>query len=275
MESYLLALDLDGTTCDDTGHLGEETKRALTDARAQGHIICFATGRRDIDMYSFWEESRYADYLLMNNGGKLVQTEDWEILFNDYISPDTVKQLVGHCLEEGYQLHVLSGNHWAVNRWTDGLQNYVDYLGTAPVRYSALEELPWQRVEGFMVTADLVPVCEYIQAAGLPLSCAPSEPGCVDIMAPGVSKRGGLERLISLLGIPRQRLIAAGDYNNDLEMIQYAGIGVAVANALPEVKAAADYVTQRNNNHDAVAEIVEKFLTTKEKTNEQSLFYGD
>ena len=62
------------------------------------------------------------------------------------------------------------------------------------------------------------------------------------------------------MGLPRERIIAAGDYNNDIEMIQNAGIGVAVANALPEVKAAADYVTQRDNDHDAVVEIVEKFL---------------
>lgn len=275
MRSYLLALDLDGTACDSSGHLGEETKQALTEARALGHQICFATGRRDIDMYSFWEESKYADYLLMNNGGKLVRTEDRAVLFNDYITPDTVKQLVTHCLEKGHQLHVFSEDHWAVNRWSDGLQSYVDQLGTAPVRYSTLEELPWQQVEGFMVTADLVPICEYIRAAGLPLSCAPSEPGCVDIMAPGISKRGGLERLIRLLDIPRQRLIAAGDYINDLEMIRYAGIGIAVANALPEVKIAADYVTQRDNDHGAVAEIVEKFLTVKEKTDEQSLFYGN
>lgn len=265
MGPYLLALDLDGTTCDDTGHLGEATKRALTDARARGNLICFATGRRNIDMYSFWDESRYADYLLMNNGGKLVRTEDCAVLFNDCIAPNTVKRLIEYCLEKDYQLHVFSGDYWAVNRWSDGLQSYVDQLGTAPVRYRTLEELPWRQVEGFMVTADLVPICEYIQSAKLPLSCAPSEPGCVDIMAPGISKWGGLERLNRLLNISRQRLIAAGDYNNDLEMIKCAGIGVAVANALPEVKAAADYVTQRDNNHDAVVEIVEKFLTIKEK----------
>lgn len=266
MEPYLLALDLDGTTCNDTGHLGEETKRALADARTRGHLICFATGRRDIDMFSFWEESRYADYLLLNNGGKLLRTEDRAILFNDCIDPDIVKQLIKHCLEKNKQLHVISGNYWATNRWSDGLQSYVDQLGVAPVCYSTLEELPWQQVEGFMATADLASICKYIQAAKLPLSCTPSEPGCVDIMSLGVSKRGGLERLVQMLGISEQRLIAVGDYTNDLEMLQYASIGIAVANALPEVKAAADYVTRRDNNHDAVAEIVAKFLSVEEES---------
>ena len=54
MLPYLLALDLDYTACDRTRHLSQRTRQALTAARAAGHTICFATGRRDIDMYPFW-----------------------------------------------------------------------------------------------------------------------------------------------------------------------------------------------------------------------------
>lgn len=264
MQPHLLSLDLDGTACDHTGHLGDETKHSLTAARAQGHIVCFATGRRDIDMYASWEECRYADYLLLNNGGKLIRTKDSAVLFNHYISSDAAKQLIECCLKKSYQLHVISGRFWAINRWTEGLENYINQLGTAPVQYVALEELPWQQIEGFMATADHSSICEYIQTAGLPLECVPSEPGCVDIMALGVNKRRGLEHLVQLLDISQRHLIAAGDYTNDLEMIRYAGIGVAVANALPEVKAIANYVTKRDNDHNAVAEIVNKFLLQDE-----------
>lgn len=137
MRPYLFAFDLDGTACNHTGHLGEKTRCALTAARAQGHLICFATGRRDIDMYSFWEESRYADYLLLNNGGKLVRTEDRAILFNNYIASDIAKQLIEHCLKNGEQLHVISGNYWASTAGTMGCKamwtNWVPGLcATAP-----------------------------------------------------------------------------------------------------------------------------------------------
>ena len=111
-----------------------------------------------------------------------------------------------------------------------------------------------------MATIDLEPVCRFIDQLRLPMSYTPSEDQCVDIMTLGISKWGGLQRLARLLEIPDERIIAAGDYNNDIEMIQGAGIGVAVGNALDEVKAAADYVTKRDNDHDAIAEIVEKFL---------------
>ena len=257
---YLLALDLDGTTVDRNGKLGFKTKTALLAARERGHLVVFATGRRDIDMFSFWEEIRYADFLLLNNGAKLMTTDTKEVLFNHVIGPEAARHLIEKCLSENWQLHVTSGDYWAVNKWNDGLQSYIDYLGTAPTRYARLEDAPWQNVEGFMVTADRKPVCRYIAEAGLPLACPLSEDACVDIMTQNISKWGGLQELMALLGISPERVIAAGDYMNDLPMIQGAGVGIAVANALPEVKAAADYVTKNDCDHDAVAEIVETFL---------------
>lgn len=256
----LLALDLDGTALNQYGYLGEETKDALLEARARGHKIVFATGRRDIDMYSFWVESRYADYLLLNNGGKLIRARDRAVLFNHVIDPQTAKTLILQCLANHWQLHVTSGEYWGINEWNDGLQTYINFLGTAPVRYQKLEDTPWEKVEGFMATVDREQICGFIDMKGLPLAYTPSEEGCSDIMARNISKWNGLQRLMELLNIPKEQVIAAGDYINDLPMIRGAGIGVAVANALPEVKAAADYVTQRSCDQDAVAEIVDRFL---------------
>ena len=260
MLHYLLALDLDGTACNRSGRLGERTKAALSAARAAGHTVCFATGRRDIDMFSFWEESRFADYLLLNNGGKLMDPASGQVFFNRRVDPDAARTLISRCLSRNWQLHVLSGSYWGINRWNDSLRDYVAQLGAAPVRYSALEETPYETVEGFTATVDREAVCRYIDEAGLPLSHTPSEDRCVDIMARGISKWDGLQRLAALLRIPHRQIIAAGDYNNDLEMIRGAGIGVAVRNALPEVKAAADYVTEHDNDHDAAADIVARFL---------------
>ena len=257
---YLLALDLDGTTVNRQGRLGEKTKTALMAARQQGHLVVFATGRRDIDMFSFWEESRFADFLLLNNGAKLMRTDTGEVLFNHVIDPETSKTLIETCLRENWQLHVTSGDYWAINKWNDGLQSYIDYLGTAPIRYASLAETPWQQVEGFMATADLKPICRYIDEAKLPLAYTLSEDSCVDIMTENISKWGGIREMMALLHIAPEQVIAAGDYHNDLPMIRGAGIGVAVANALPEVKAEADYVTENDCDHDAVAEIVEKFI---------------
>lgn len=257
---WLLALDLDGTACDRRGRLGARTKSALRAARQRGHLVCFATGRRDADMAGFWEDAKCADYLLLNNGGKLVRTEDDSVLFNQLIDTESAKKLISYCLANDFQLHVCSGPYWGVNRWNDSLQEYVDRLGQGPVCYRSLEETPFDRVEGFMATVDLEPVCAFIDREGLPLSHTPSEPTCVDIMALGIGKWPGLRRLAGQIGLPSDHIIAVGDYDNDLEMIQKAGIGVAVRNALPHVRAAADYVTPHDNDHDAAADVVERFL---------------
>lgn len=256
----LLALDLDGTTVNRQGQLGERTKNALQAARSRGHIVCFATGRRDIDMYAFWDLLEYADYLLLNNGAKLIRARDRQVLFNHCVAPEAARELIEICLKQNWQLHVVSGSYWAINKWNDSLQSYIDFLGTRPTAYHHLDQTPWEHTEGFMATVDREPVCQYIDRRGLPLAYTPSEDGCTDIMTEGISKWGGLQELMALLDIPASQVIAAGDYTNDLPMIRGAGIGIAVANALEEVKLEADYVTKNDCGHDAAAEIVERFL---------------
>lgn len=251
---------MDGTACDATGHLSENTKEALNELHSRGHLICFITGRRDMDMAPFWEDAQYADYLLMNNGGKLMLPKSREILFQSYVPKETAERLIFFCLKENLQLHVLGNNSWYVNKWSQGLQDYTDYLGVRPKLYSDLSQLDTAHIEGFYVTDDAVAVCEFMRAQNLPLSYALSEDNCVDIMPRQVNKRSGLAQLGEMLNIPKEDMVAAGDYENDIPMLRYAGVGVAVANALPSVKAAADYVTVRRHDEDAVLEIIEKFF---------------
>ena len=76
----------------------------------------------------------------------------------------------------------------------------------------------------------------------------------------GVSNGSALEAFCAKMGISIAKSVSAGDENNDISMIKSAGIGCAVANARPEVKAAANYVTERDNNQAAIAEIIKKFM---------------
>ena len=135
MKPCLLALDLDGTACNDQSRLGEKTKQALLAARSRGHVVVFASGRRDIDMVSMGDSHRCADYLVLNNGGKLIRTSDGAVLFNELIDAGAACSLITHCLEHNYLLHVVSGMYWAVNRWDEGLQKYVDPAAREPSLY--------------------------------------------------------------------------------------------------------------------------------------------
>ena len=90
---------------------------------------------------------------------------------------------------------------------------------------------------------------EVYRSAGFFLECVP----------PGVDKAKSLERLLAMVNIDKDDVIAVGDGFNDLSMIEYAGLGIAMDNAPGEVKSRANFVTS-SNDEDGVAKVIEKFI---------------
>ena len=88
---------------------------------------------------------------------------------------------------------------------------------------------------------------------------------CIDVLNGGISKAKGLSILSDNLGVKREEIITVGDNINDMEMIEYAGLGVAMGNAPDQVKDKADYVTASNND-DGLAKFLEKLLSVQIKT---------
>ena len=87
-----------------------------------------------------------------------------------------------------------------------------------------------------------------------------SSPFFIEAVPLGVAKDHSLAALLDRMGLTRENLMACGDGMNDRSMIRYAGVGVAMANTEAPVKAEADYITTADNNHDGVAEAVERFI---------------
>lgn len=256
----LLCLDMDGTLLDDTGALGAATAEVLGRIRDRGHVVSFVTGRGEIDMFRCRHLYRCADYLLMGNGGKLLEGATGRFLFRRTVPREPARKLIAYCLERELHLYVMMGPRYAVNKVTPGVVQYAEEIGVWPRRFSSVEEIDLDAVESFMVSGDQAAVTRLVAEEGLPLSCVPSEPGCCDILPGGSGKWQGVRRLAGLLGIPVSGILAAGNYDNDIEMIRRAGVGVAVANAPAHVRAAADYVTARTNNEDALVEIASVLL---------------
>ena len=87
-----------------------------------------------------------------------------------------------------------------------------------------------------------------------------SNPTYLEVVPKGMNKGEAVKMLCRMLNVPIENAVSVGDAANDLSMIQMAGTSVAMANGTDEVKAVADYITQRDNNHDGIAEVVEKFF---------------
>ena len=92
------------------------------------------------------------------------------------------------------------------------------------------------------------------------LSIYRSEPFFIEIMPKNVDKATSLDRMLNSVGLTRDNAICCGDGFNDMSMIAYAGVGVAMANAKDEVKAVADVVTERTNDEDGLLEVVDKYF---------------
>ena len=243
--------------------LTQRSKDALAAARKAGHVVAYVTGRRDVDMYNIRQDIPCADYMVLNNGGKVVRTSDGAVLHNVLISPKSCRRLIEYALENNLQLHICHGMNWIVTRMTDSTMDYARSLGITPGIFRSLEETEWEKgLEGFMATSDWEPISQFIDKHLSGVDFVHSEPCCIDIMARGIRKWDGIKVLSGLLGIPDEDIVAAGNYYNDIDMIRQAGLGIAVANAPDEVKAAADYVTRLDNNHDAAVEIVARLGVT-------------
>lgn len=260
MGRQLLCLDLDGTLLDDHGALGEASARTLAQLRRAGHLVCFVSGRTDVDMHNQHRLCRSADFVLLYNGGKLVETATGRCLFSESVAEGSSQRLAGYCLQEGLQLYTIMGSQYAVTQMTSGVEDYVRQTGVSPILLDSPEALAGLRVDSFISVGGCQRVDTFIRADGLPLRCIPSEPNCCDIIPAGGGKWKGITRLAAHVGIRPIDVIAVGNYTNDIEMLEGAGTGIAVANALESVKRAADYVTHRGNNEDAVEEIVQKFF---------------
>lgn len=96
-------------------------------------------------------------------------------------------------------------------------------------------------------------------ALGKNFSVYRSDPFFLEILPKGIDKAKSLDRLLHTLGLSKNEMIACGDGYNDLTMIQYAGLGVAMGNGVLPVRKAADYITL-SNEEDGVAHVVEKFM---------------
>lgn len=260
MGRRLLCLDLDGTLVDDHGNLGRASFEALDRLRRQGHIISFVSGRSQADMALCGHMCQCADFMLLNNGGTLLDLAGSEVIFRETVETDIARTLAAYCLEQGFQLYAVMGKQYAVTRMTPGAIDYARSIGVQPALLTSPLQLPPASVEHLIAVGCEDRVSAFIQENAFPLQCVVSEPGCCDILPLTGGKWPGICRLISRLGLSSADVLAMGNYSNDIDMLRKAGTGVAVANALPPVKAAADYVTKRTNNEDPIVEVARVFF---------------
>ncbi len=270
MPYRLLALDLDGTVLNPTGELSIAVRHAIADAQAHGVRVTLATGRTFNATLPFVKLLGIDAPVICYQGGLLIEPATGEIYHHEVMPNDLAV--------EGVQL--LRAKQLPVVVFIDEVQYIAEYRPEIE-EYNALHPEGIEMVvepdlaglvaaraplkllfiaEPQVVTTVLAELVPHFEGR---LTSLRSHAYFGELTPLGVSKGAALQQLAQRLGIPREEVIAIGDQENDLPMIRWAGLGLAMGNAIPEVQAAADAVLPPVWE-DGVAWAINRYLLTAE-----------
>ncbi|MDP4163747.1 MAG: Cof-type HAD-IIB family hydrolase [Bacillota bacterium] len=266
MNYKMIVLDLDDTLLRDDQTISAKTKEALFSAQDMGVKVVLASGRPTFGMNDLAKElllNEYGSYILSFNGAKIIDCHSGNEIFSSTLSPDTVHSLFEISNREKVLIHTYIGNE-IITSTANPFTNIESDLTGMEIKLvdNFIDAVQEPVVKCLMLAASekLAIVERKLQKelAG-ELSVMRSKPFFLEFTNAGVTKATSLNLLIQKLGIKTDEVIAIGDSYNDLAMIEFAGLGVAMGNAPADIKAKANFITDSNMN-DGVAKVVEQFV---------------
>lgn len=266
----LIALDLDGTLTNSDKVITPHTFEVLMRAQAAGVRLVLCSGRPTYGIAALARQLKLEEnggFVLSCNGANIIDWTTGDLLFRQPLEARFLPQLLE--LADAHELPLLTyrGDCILATRNDSVYLDEEARINQMPVEVVTDFIAEASRLEGgapkCLIPGDpelLVELEEKMKTIfGDALSISRSAPFFLEIMAPGVGKDHSLARLLAQLGLSREQLIAFGDGFNDLTMLRFAGMGVAMANAAEEVKAVADFVTL-SNDEDGVGHAVEQWV---------------
>ena len=274
MKYKMIVFDLDGTLTNDKKEITPRTKEALMQAQTAGVHIVLASGRPTYGIVPLAEELKLKEnggFILAFNGGKIIDCSNDKVLFEQKLDEQLVPLLYQEVMKAGLEILTYQGEGIAATNKNDKYVEHEAFINKMPiVQYDDFLNQLVYPINKCLIVGDPTPLhklelrlakelegkMEVYRSADFFLECVPL----------GIDKARSLDRLISTLGIQRKEVIACGDGYNDLSMIRFAGLGVAMANEAKDIQSEADFVTL-SNEEDGVAHVVERFILSLEKVN--------
>lgn len=261
-----IALDLDGTLTNHDKVVTPKTREALLQAESKGAIIILASGRPTygiVPVAECLELEKRGGYILSYNGGNIVNAKTDEKLFSQFLPDTVIPILYQYAKEKNHALLGYAGNEIITEMPDEEYVKEESRINKMNIRQvdnllEALEPHPTKLLMTGDPTDMLKAEEELVEILGEKMDIFRSAPFFLELVPKGIDKAQSLRRLLAKLNLTPADLMAFGDGYNDLSMLKLAGVGVAMANAAPEVRADADYVTL-SNEEDGVAAALEHF----------------
>lgn len=261
-----IALDLDGTLTNHEKVVTPKTREALLKAASEGAVIILASGRPTYGIEPVAEclkLNQRGGYILSYNGGNIVNAQTGEKLFSQFLPDEVIPELYAYAKEHDHALLGYAGNEIITEMPDDEYVKEESRINKMNIRkvdnlFEALEPHPTKLLMTGDPTLMLKAEEELVEKLGDRMDIFRSAPFFLELVPKGIDKAKSLTRLLAKINLTPADLIAFGDGYNDLSMLKLAGMGVAMENAAPEVRAEADYVTL-SNEEDGVAAALEHF----------------
>ena len=268
MKYKLLVLDVDGTLLNNEKEISKRTLASLLKVQQMGIRIALASGRPTyglMPLAKILELGNYGGFIVSYNGCQIINAQNGEILFERRINPEMLPYLEKKAHKIGFAIFTYHDD----TLLTDSPNN--EHIRTE----AKLNNLKIIKEEDFSIAIDFAPCkCMLVSddeeaLTGLEehwkrrlngtLDVFRSEPYFLEVVPCGIDKANTLGALLSHLNITREEVIAIGDGVCDVNMLQIAGLGIAMGHSQDSVKVCADYVTA-SNEEDGVAQAVEKMI---------------
>lgn len=273
----VIIMDVDGTLTNNDKIITEKTKNALIKAQENGAILILASGRPTSGLMDIAKELKMDEnhgLLVSYNGSKVIDCETNKVLFNETMSVAEGQAVLEHLKRFNVKPMIDKDNYMYVN---DVFDNEIYYKGK-PLNIIQYES----RGGKFKLCEkkDLAAFADYplnkILTAGEPeylqthhkemmepfkdnLNCVFTADFYFEFTAKGIDKAKALDTVLIPMGYKKEEMIAFGDGHNDASMVKYAGVGVAMANAVDDLKSIADEVTL-SNEEDGIAYTLSKYI---------------
>ena len=247
----------------------EKNREIIEKCKEQDIKVILASGRPDFGMMKIVDDLKldsYDNYLLSFNGARIANLKTGEVVYEKFLSPERIKFLIDVALENNCDILTYQNGNVITNR--DNEYARIE-TGLVDAKLVISENMKDDIKEG---AAKVIILKHPDEAAkikdklakelGDEYEVAMSKPFFIEVNDKGISKGASLDSLCKKLGLTNENVMALGDGLNDLSMIEFAGLGVAVENGNSILKEAADFIS-KSNDEDGFAYAIEKFVLNK------------
>lgn len=261
-EGILLCTDLDGTLLKNDKTISKENLEAIAYFQKEGGYFTFITGRVPLCVKDILEMVQPNCPIGCINGGGVYDYVAGKYLWIEELSKE-VMELVAYAEQEipeiGFQVNTFDNIYFC--RENSAMEHFRLVTGTPNLvcEYRDVKEPVAKILFGDHREENILKLQRILteHPLGKQYDFIRSEKNLYEILPKGISKGTALLKVAEILGVDMDKTIAVGDYNNDIQMIKAAKAGFAVANARPEVKEIADFITVSNEEH-AIADIINR-----------------